>query len=481
MIARSSPSSPPSPPSRKAISARLLAWLGVFVIGGSAFLYGAIDQGPPRTDADRVYALAQNFGCPVCGGQSVAESDSVVARNIRQQIARRVDEGRSDEVIISELEAAFPGNDYTPAASGLSSLVWILPVVAAAGALSGLIVVFRRWRNEIAPEIASHATTSDPDAHAPSKRRSLRVAVGVIGIALVATLAGVVLAQFSGSRGSSDQITGNIRESVRSRLFDAREAMGNQELTLAIEIYDGVLVDEPSNAEALTYRGWLTNLTGDPELARDYIAEAIAADPSFPDARVFGASLALANGEPLVAYDELAVLNLIATPLPIAQLIEVQQLDLRVAEAAGAAAVALVEPVLGGAAHEPLEIAVRYMVLAAEHLAATERLDEGLALFEALLVSSGDDPDVLVALGWFLARASVGVETGMTTARGYLDAVIESNPMRADALVYRALVHLQLEDLESARADLAAYDGLNVVRNDLDRLLTETGLREVLA
>ncbi len=130
---------------------RLLAWLGVVVIGGSAFLFGAIDEGPPRTDADRVYSLAQNFGCPVCDGQSVAESDTVVARNIRQQIARRVDEGRSDETIIAELEAAFPGNDYTPAASGLSSLAWILPVVAGAGALSGLVVVFRRWRREIEP------------------------------------------------------------------------------------------------------------------------------------------------------------------------------------------------------------------------------------------------------------------------------------------------------------------------------------------
>ena len=138
-----------SSPIRKATPRRFWAWMGVLVIGGSAFLFGAVDEGPPRTDADRVYSLANNFGCPVCDGQSVAESDTVVARNIRQQIARRVDEGRSDEAIIAELEAAFPGNDYTPAASGLSSLVWILPVVAGTGALAGLFAVFRRWRQEI--------------------------------------------------------------------------------------------------------------------------------------------------------------------------------------------------------------------------------------------------------------------------------------------------------------------------------------------
>lgn len=136
-------------PMGKWVTPRFWAWLGVVVIGGSVFLFGAVDDGPPRTDADRVYSLAKNFGCPVCDGQSVAESDMVVARNIRQQIARRVDEGRSDETIIAELEAAFPGNDYTPAASGLSSLVWILPVVVGAGALAGLFVIFRRWRQEI--------------------------------------------------------------------------------------------------------------------------------------------------------------------------------------------------------------------------------------------------------------------------------------------------------------------------------------------
>ena len=39
----------------RGVTRRLLAWLGVVVIGGSAFLFGAVDEGPPRTDADRVY------------------------------------------------------------------------------------------------------------------------------------------------------------------------------------------------------------------------------------------------------------------------------------------------------------------------------------------------------------------------------------------------------------------------------------------
>lgn len=128
---------------------RLFSWIAAAVIGVSALLFGAIDEGEPRTDADRVYALATSIGCPVCDGQSVAESDAAVAKAIRATIARSIDEGRTDQEIRAELVAAFGEDvDYTPSGSGITSLVWILPIVAGAGALAGLVVVFRRWKRE---------------------------------------------------------------------------------------------------------------------------------------------------------------------------------------------------------------------------------------------------------------------------------------------------------------------------------------------
>jgi cytochrome c-type biogenesis protein CcmH len=79
----------------------------------------------------------------------VAASDAVVARNIRISIAGWIDEGRSDDYIRAELVDRFGEDvDYTPAADGITSLVWILPVVLGAGALAGLVAVFRRWSTE---------------------------------------------------------------------------------------------------------------------------------------------------------------------------------------------------------------------------------------------------------------------------------------------------------------------------------------------
>jgi len=134
----------------------LVLWLGVVVVALSALLYASIDEGEPRTDADRAYAISKTIGCPVCNGQSVAESNAPVAKNIRISIAKWIDEGRSDDYIRSELRGLFGEDvDYTPSGDGITSLVWILPVVFGAGALAGLVVVFRRWKREAVLEASA--------------------------------------------------------------------------------------------------------------------------------------------------------------------------------------------------------------------------------------------------------------------------------------------------------------------------------------
>ncbi len=126
---------------------QMFSWLGVLVVVGSMLVFASVDDGGPATNAERAYDLAKDFACPVCHGQSVAQSDVVVARNIRREIRVWVDEGQSDDFIREQLVDRFGEDiDYTPSSEGITSLVWILPVVAGAVALGGLIVVFRRWR-----------------------------------------------------------------------------------------------------------------------------------------------------------------------------------------------------------------------------------------------------------------------------------------------------------------------------------------------
>lgn len=148
------------------MSRRSVGWLAGAVIGIGLFAYGTLDEGPARTNADRAYAMADRYACPVCNGQSVAESDVPIARTIRTEIRQRVDDGQTQNEITSFLRFKFGDEiDLNPSASGFTGLVWILPVVAGAGALAGLVLVFRKWQQ------APAETMSQDDAELVDRAR----------------------------------------------------------------------------------------------------------------------------------------------------------------------------------------------------------------------------------------------------------------------------------------------------------------------
>ena len=127
--------------------ARLIGWLAMAAVLAVALVVGVAGTRGPSTPEDRARSLAKSLACPVCDGQSVADSDSDAAKGIRTRIAERIDQGASDDQIRGELADAYGEKVLlTPASSGVSSLVWTLPVVALVVAVAGLAVAFRRWR-----------------------------------------------------------------------------------------------------------------------------------------------------------------------------------------------------------------------------------------------------------------------------------------------------------------------------------------------
>jgi len=144
--ARRSPARSGSEPRSRSRS-RLVGWLALVVVLAGALAYGVVDDGGPRTPGDRARNLAESIACPQCDGQSVADSDSDAAKGIRTRIDQRIAEGASDAQIRDEFAAAYGERVLlTPGRSGVSSLVWTLPVVALVAAFAGLAFAFRRWR-----------------------------------------------------------------------------------------------------------------------------------------------------------------------------------------------------------------------------------------------------------------------------------------------------------------------------------------------
>lgn len=133
-----------------------LPWLLMMVVLVIALVIGAHGRSGPQTQAQRVKHIASEIRCPTCRNQSAAESDAAAAKAVRDEITRRVKAGESDGTIVSFLVSRY-GSDILlkPESSGVASLVWILPVVAVAVALTALAIAFRRWRARPGVEVSA--------------------------------------------------------------------------------------------------------------------------------------------------------------------------------------------------------------------------------------------------------------------------------------------------------------------------------------
>ena len=123
-----------------------LIWVLFLIVAGLSLAFSVVVENPPLTNSERVSSLASDFACPVCDGQSLAESDVPVAKTIRAAISKMVDEGSSDEDIRKFLVSKFGEDiDYNPDGDGLTGLVWVIPVAAGIAALFGTVLILFSW------------------------------------------------------------------------------------------------------------------------------------------------------------------------------------------------------------------------------------------------------------------------------------------------------------------------------------------------
>lgn len=123
--------------------------MGIFTV--ALLGIGITRDAGPLTQSDRIDSISKKIACPTCDGESIYVSRATAADAIRRQIARDVSAGRlSDTEIIGTIAESFDAQVLlVPRATGLDSLVWILPVAVLVCAVTGLGVAFRRWRTQL--------------------------------------------------------------------------------------------------------------------------------------------------------------------------------------------------------------------------------------------------------------------------------------------------------------------------------------------
>ncbi len=269
-----------------ALWAALAVCIGLSLAIGS----GAIGAGhaKPPSLYQRTLQVAGEYRCPVCAGESVAASQAPEAVEIRQLVQHWLQQGDSQATIRS-----FLVHDYglsileRPPASGVTVLVWALPVVAGALAITGLGLGFARWRRATllgsVPEeggaVAQPAAIRSEGGARPAHRLRQRVTL-VAGAALV-LLAGALwlVDRSSSARLPGATITGGL-SGVNAELQEA-SAITASDPTEALALYDDVLSGDPEQPVALTAEGWIYAQAGVVPKAMSLLEEAESADPGY--------------------------------------------------------------------------------------------------------------------------------------------------------------------------------------------------------
>lgn len=99
-----------------------------------------------QTLDDRVYAVARQLLCPVCAGQTVAESDAAVAGEMRAIIRQKLLAGETPDQILRYFVAEFgEGVLAEPPRRGLSLVLYIAPMLALSLGFVIAAAAIRRW------------------------------------------------------------------------------------------------------------------------------------------------------------------------------------------------------------------------------------------------------------------------------------------------------------------------------------------------
>ena len=298
-------------------------WLLLVVVAGIALSVGIPSGGSRPTLDARVQHLSSEVRCPVCHGETVAQSEAAPSVEIRNEIRADLQKGEPANRILASIVASYgPGILEKPPARGIDVLVWVLPVIGFVFGAAGLLWVFVRWRGRIerpdgaatpgipfedGPPLAlppseplAPTTVGAPE---PIRRRSwARVAVASAGVVFIAGGASWAVAASSGTRLPGEAITGQSLgpEELAADLQSAQTDESRNDLTDAIKQYQKVLASQPHQVQALTGEGWLLAGTGQPALLRQglgLLQSAEKAEATYAPAHIYRGLALLSEGD----------------------------------------------------------------------------------------------------------------------------------------------------------------------------------------
>ncbi len=150
----------------------LLVAAALLLVIGVVWTVAAARAAQPLTLDEHVQVIASQLQCPICHGESVANSPSAVATEIRALIRKDLQDGMSDQQILNYFRDRYSDNILeVPPVQGFNALMWLGPLLVFLAAIATAIWALRRLRTtretEPQPTIATTSARVDSEASDP--------------------------------------------------------------------------------------------------------------------------------------------------------------------------------------------------------------------------------------------------------------------------------------------------------------------------
>lgn len=123
-----------------------IGWL-LLVCAVALALYGNATQ--HQSLNDRVRAVALEFRCLQCQGETVADSNSMFSIDVRRVIRADLQAGQSSDAIKRALVRSYGSRILdSPPATGIGSIAWLAPPLLVLGGVGLLAVLVTDWRTQ---------------------------------------------------------------------------------------------------------------------------------------------------------------------------------------------------------------------------------------------------------------------------------------------------------------------------------------------
>jgi cytochrome c-type biogenesis protein CcmH len=137
----------------------------------------ALALAAPAAASEQDPTLAELEGqlmCPICAGETLAQSDAPAAQRIKAYIQRRIDDGATRRQIKRELVDQWGTRILAaPPRRGFDLLAWALPLAGVLGGAAVLGFLAWRWTRVREPEPAPQRWSLNGHPLAPDEERRL--------------------------------------------------------------------------------------------------------------------------------------------------------------------------------------------------------------------------------------------------------------------------------------------------------------------